>query len=599
MMNSIVQNYSSENFLNIDDYKYIHYICPKCISFPLIKMINNKTIILICPNQNHKEEIEIKNYIERLILPETKNINIKNLKLYLKCKFHQNKEVKKTCVNCRENLCDKCLKRHKNHKIKTFEELKEEIKNVEKILNEFDFSQLNLKNTIESENKNSIESIDNNINKQNNSSDISSIESSTRDYIKNEKNNNNDSSYLKILINIILNDSNNFPNYVHYENMRYINSFIGEKLKLEYYSYSNKDKFNIRLFGEKFVKNNIKNCYLIIDGEIKELSEKYTIKSVDEKLTVFLIKENKNLTDMSYMFCECDILSSIVDSSWRTEKVTNMSYMFYNCKALIYLCRNLQYWKTNNVIDFSHIFSGCKALSNEAMPDISEWNTSKVQNMSYMFNECESFELLVDISKWDTKEVKLMCNMFSNCLALESLKNIFKWNTENVTDMSYMFYNCISLKRISDFNCDTNEYGQNNKINDEMKWDTSKVTNMSNIFNGCEDLEYLPEKISKWDISKVKYMSYMFSNCKSLNSFPNEISNWNTENALYMNNMFENCSSLEFLPEIANWNINNLIDISNIIKGCNILKNIHDFSKWKDVFYKKRKMIENLFKEKI
>ena len=39
------------------------------------------------------------------------------------------------------------------------------------------------------------------------------------------------------------------------------------------------------------------------------------------------------------------------------------------------------------------------------MPDISNWNTNNVTNMSYIFYGCSSLKSLPDISKWKTNNV--------------------------------------------------------------------------------------------------------------------------------------------------------------------------------------------------
>ena len=75
-----------------------------------------------------------------------------------------------------------------------------------------------------------------------------------------------------------------------------------------------------------------------------------------------------------------------------------MSYMFYHCY--------------NNI------------------PDISKWNTSNVNNMSYMFSFCKD---LPDISKWDTSNVNNMGGMFSFC---DNLPDISKWNTSNINNFN-------------------------------------------------------------------------------------------------------------------------------------------------------------------
>jgi len=72
------------------------------------------------------------------------------------------------------------------------------------------------------------------------------------------------------------------------------------------------------------------------------------------------------------MFCGCSSLSSLPNiSNWNTDKVTNMSYMFYECSSLTSL-PNISNWNTNNVTNMYHMFLGCISLS--SLPDISKWN---------------------------------------------------------------------------------------------------------------------------------------------------------------------------------------------------------------------------------
>ena len=43
------------------------------------------------------------------------------------------------------------------------------------------------------------------------------------------------------------------------------------------------------------------------------------------------------------------------------------------------------------------MFNGCNSLI--SLPDISNWNTKNVTNMSYMFSDCSSLISLPNISK--------------------------------------------------------------------------------------------------------------------------------------------------------------------------------------------------------
>jgi surface protein len=63
------------------------------------------------------------------------------------------------------------------------------------------------------------------------------------------------------------------------------------------------------------------------------------------------------------------------------------------------------------------MFSGCESLN---YLDISNFDTSKVDDLSGMFYRCESLDSL-DISNFDISNVQLMCNMLYNCNSLNDL----------------------------------------------------------------------------------------------------------------------------------------------------------------------------------
>ena len=67
---------------------------------------------------------------------------------------------------------------------------------------------------------------------------------------------------------------------------------------------------------------------------------------------------------------------------------------------------------------------GCNNLS--SLPDISEWNTSKVTNMSKMFC-CKNLKSLPDISEWNTSNVTDISGMFDGCDSLVNLPDISKF----------------------------------------------------------------------------------------------------------------------------------------------------------------------------
>ena len=324
----------------------------------------------------------------------------------------------------------------------------------------------------------------------------------------------------------------------------------------------------IRIFGDKFVENNKNNCYLLINEEQRELKSILNRNeiNVENKILKIILIEKKTITDMNNMFYygEAEFNSTLISlpdiSEWDTINVKNMSYMFYNCIALKSL-PDISKWNTANVTNMSYMFYNCMAL--KSLPDISKWNTANVTNMSHIITRCP-LESLPDISKWNITKVTNMSGLFSGFRSLISLSDISKWNTTNVKDMSYMFAGC-SLESLPDIS----------------KWTTINVNNMSNMFAGGfagKNIKSWPD-ISKWNTINVKDMSSMFENCESLISLPN-ISKWNTMKVNDMNNIFHNCKSLITLPDISKWNTTNVTNMYGIFKDCKSLKALPDISKW-------------------
>ena len=109
----------------------------------------------------------------------------------------------------------------------------------------------------------------------------------------------------------------------------------------------------------------------------------------------------------------------------------------------------------------------------------------------------------LNLSNFNTSQVANMSYMFCYTISLTSL-NLSNFNTSNVTDMSYMFYIMPNLTSLN-----------------LSGFDTSKVTDMSRIFSNSDGYEY-DDKLEKiyinndFDISKLTDDSGMFKNRKKL-----------------------------------------------------------------------------------
>ena len=97
----------------------------------------------------------------------------------------------------------------------------------------------------------------------------------------------------------------------------------------------------------------------------------------------------------------------------------------------------------------ANMFKGCNSITEI---NLSDFDSSLVQNINYMFDGCTSLKSIY-FGNFQTIRLNIMLNVFQNCKSLESL-DLSSFDTSKVTDFHYMFYNCQSLKflDLSNFN---------------------------------------------------------------------------------------------------------------------------------------------------
>ena len=164
---------------------------------------------------------------------------------------------------------------------------------------------------------------------------------------------------------------------------------------------------------------------------------------------------------MSSMFSSSK-LTTLDVSNFDTSKVTNMNYMFSNSAA-----------------------TEIKGLEN--------FDTSNVKYMSRMFEETKATEL--NISNFNTSSATRMYRMFYNSTA--TILDVSNFDTSNVIDMSYMFY----MSKVTTL--------------DLSNFDTSKVTDMGSMFTMSYDLTTIYAS-DKFVTNKVTSSSGMFYGCSKL-----------------------------------------------------------------------------------
>ena len=277
-----------------------------------------------------------------------------------------------------------------------------------------------------------------------------------------------------------------------------------------------------------------------------------------------------------YIPKELSNLSYIDASKLDTSKVENMEYMFSRARGLTNL--DIGNWDTSKVTNMSAMFLEASGFKNL---DIGKWDTSQVTDMDSMFRGASGLTNL-DIGNWDTSKVTDMESMFLEAIGLTKL-DIGKWDTSQVTDMSQMFLGASGLTNLDIGKWDTSKVTNMRamfagaiglKNLDIGKWDTSQVTNMGSMFSGASGLTNLD--VGKWDTSKVTNMAWMFAEAIGLTNL--DIGKWNTSQVTNMNEMFFRTTSLTSL-DIGGWDTSKVTNMQYMFAEAIGLTSL-DIGKW-------------------
>lgn len=215
------------------------------------------------------------------------------------------------------------------------------------------------------------------------------------------------------------------------------------------------------------------------------------------------------------------IKTVVFDPSFKDARLKDCSWWFSGFKGLTTIT-HLEYLNTSQVTNMQYMFSNCESL--EAL-DLSTFNTENVTNMSNMFYYCKSLKSL-NLSSFNTSKVNYMGSMFHDCESLTAL-NLSSFNTENISDYEYMFHCCKSLTALDLSSFNSKEILNTScmftgcialKTIDISSFDTSKTTNMSFMFSGCSALETIYAS-SAFTTDNVKNDTYMFSTCTKLKNY--------------------------------------------------------------------------------
>ena len=191
--------------------------------------------------------------------------------------------------------------------------------------------------------------------------------------------------------------------------------------------------------------------------------------------------------DMSSMFANLSVTTSIDASGLQVPNVSNVDRIFSRSKSLLSI--DVSGWNLTGITDMSEMFADLPSLTNL---NLHGFETRNVINMKNMFNGVMSLTDL-DLISFDTSQVTNMHGMFSNMGSLNNI-NLSSFNTSNVTDMSEMFSMTVINPPISSL--------------DLSSFNTSNVTDMHAMFQGMANLSNL--NLQSFDTRNVTNMNNMF-----------------------------------------------------------------------------------------
>ena len=299
--------------------------------------------------------------------------------------------------------------------------------------------------------------------------------------------------------------------------------------------------------------------------------------SYASSITTITFENEIKPVSTAYWFAGFDNATSLSLTNLNTSSTTNMSYMFmdYACKVAD-VNLDLSGLNTSNVTNMSNMLAtvGKISASSVKITGLDNWDTSKVTDMSALFNNLGSYATSITIdsvTNWNTSSVTTMKNMFSvggnivgtTYCSTFSIGDISKWNVSNVTDMSHMFSGFSSGKNVD---------------LDLSSWNVSKVTNMNQMFTflGCY-AETINLNVSGWNVSKVTDFKNMFfdagysGKCKTINIVG--MDNWDMRSATSLSGMFQllgTSGTITNIGNIGNWNTSNVTNMNSMFNNSSV-----------------------------
>jgi len=221
-------------------------------------------------------------------------------------------------------------------------------------------------------------------------------------------------------------------------------------------------------------------------------------------------KTKKDLVDAIGVGCPTSTIVGPADepiSEWDVSRVTDMSYLFKDCKNFN---EDISDWETSRVTTFKRMFEDAAKFN----VDISSWDTKRAQTFEHMFEDAAIFN--ADISSWNTASSQTFYYMFGGATTFN--QPLGSWNTGTATNFFAMFYGATAFNQ---------PLGS---------WNTAKAWTFQNMFHQATAFN---QPLDSWNTAKATYFRYMFEGATAFNQ---PLGSWNTGKVTDFHDMFEGTS---------------------------------------------------------
>jgi surface protein len=277
-----------------------------------------------------------------------------------------------------------------------------------------------------------------------------------------------------------------------------------------------------------------------------------------------------NIKSFRFFFCNCTNFNQNL-GNWNVSNATEMNGMFSQSGFNNGASDSIKNWNVSNVTDFGSPGRGMFQQTPFNQP-IGDWDVSSGVTFEEMFRLNTAFNQNLSNWRFRTSGNINLFSLFRNASAFNNQNDpdISDWNTERVTDMSFLFSVSAFNQNIGAWNVGnvTNMNGMflnnsvfNNGGSDSIKnWDVSKVTTFggggnSGMFGGTP----FNQPIGDWDVSSGVTMTAMFINA---NSFAQDLGDWNLRSNVTMSNML-NVTNATIGTALVEWYSRTLIGWAN------------------------------------